>query len=200
MRPKKAWTGSLRRMRRASNSNASIHKYKVDKVLAVTLEILSCSDVAVLRHALLEPSHLFEHRVQHPPHVHRLLPEIEAFSGITFQVKHHGELHVRDGLTDAVGLAENDFEVPPLHRHQPAVKAEIEDRLSSGGVPLAQQIVRGIDPIKRTVGGNALRFPNQSSERRQPVYGGEQFLALPSGRDMPRPAHHGRDAVTAFVR
>src|SRR5215813_7713283 len=109
--------------------------------LAVTLEILSCADVAVLRHALLEPSHLFEHRVQHPPHVHRLLPEIEAFSGITFQVKHHGELHVRDGLTDAVGLAENDFEVLPLHRHQSAVKAEIEDRLSSGGVPLAQQIV-----------------------------------------------------------
>src|SRR5262249_60940802 len=108
-------------------------------------------------------------------------------------------LNVRDGLTVPVGLAETAFEVPPLHRHHPAVKAEIEDRISSGCVPLTQQIVRGIDPIKRTVGGNALRFPNQSSERRQPVYGGEQFLALPSGRDMPRPAHPGRGAVTPFL-
>src|SRR5262245_56427547 len=124
-------------------------------VLGIAREVFSCLDVGVSGHALLKLRDLLQYWVHHPAHVHRHFPEVEAFTGISDEVEHHGQLDVCDGFIDGVGLAENNLEVLPLHRHQLTVKTEIQDGIPAGGVLLAQQIVGGVDTIDGAVGGHA---------------------------------------------
>jgi hypothetical protein len=48
------------------------------------------------------------------------------------------DLHIGDRIIDAVGLAENNLEIPPLDRHQLSVQTEVKDRVASGLIVLAQ--------------------------------------------------------------
>src|SRR5580693_6368306 len=93
-------------------------------------------------------------RVTHPMSI-VCSQRFQRSPGIIDQIIYHGQLHVGDGIIDAAGCSEDDLEVLPLHRHQLAVNAEIEDRIPSGRFALAQQMISGIDTINRTIDGNA---------------------------------------------
>ena len=101
---------------------------------------------------------------------------------------------------DCLRVAEDRLVDLPLDRHQLAVDAEEHVAVAAGRIALAQHEGRGVDAVDGSILGHEFRRTHHPGQRRQPVHGGEHLVRDDTGRNLARPADHGRHPHASLER